>query len=384
MQGVRRHAPGAGGGLGLAGVGVGVEVGEVGAGDVQADAVAGGEEVAGREGAHRHLVDPAGLQGLRRFPGVAVARAQDAVRQVHDEAPGVVRRGRVDVDQFDGEVGVRAVGGHPELGLDGAGHLHGAGQGLGLEDEDVGPRRKGQAGPRAAEEALVLDLVEGAAAHDGLARGDGAADGGDGVAGVVAVGDRGFLVGRRVAQKPAGEEVEGPALGRGKGPVRRAEPLAAVIEAALGVLAAGAAAHAEVAHGGVFGSVGLGVGFLGLGRSLVAGGGGFEPAVEPAEAQLEEVGRHVPLQGRAGAEIDVARIGEAAVAVGPGAQDEGEGAFVASLEVLIVLGGGAGVGVVPAGHVDHGDGREAVHVGGGADAEPAPEFVVPAVAPLLQ
>lgn len=375
MQGVRRHAPGAGGALGLACVGVGVEVGEVGAGDVQPDAVACGEEVAGREGAHRHLVDPAGLQGLRRFPGVAIAGAQDAVRQVHGEAPGIVRRGRVDVDQFDGEVGVRAVGGHPELGLDRAGHLDGADQGLGLEDEDVGPRRKGQAEPGAAEEAFVLDLVEGAAAHDGLARGDGAADGGHGVAGVVAVSDRGFLLGRRVAQEPAGEEVEGPALGRGKGPVRRAKPLAAVIEAALGVLAAGAAAHAEIAHGGIGGSLGLG---------LDAGGGGFEPPVEPAEAQLEEVGRHVPLQGRAGAEIDVACVGEAAVAVGPGAQDEGEGAFAASFQVLVILGRGARVGVVPAGHVDHGHGREAVHVGGGADAEPAPEFVVPAVAPLLQ
>ena len=350
-------------------------MGEVGAGDVQPDAVAGGEEVAGGEGAHRYLVDPAGLQGLGRFPGVAVAGAQDAVREVHGEAAGIVGGGRADVDQLDGEVGVRAVGGDPEFGFDGAGHLEGARQGLGLEDEDVGPRREGEAGVGAAEEALVLDLVEGAAAHDGLARGDGAADGGHGIAGVVAVGDRGFLAGRRIAQEPAGEEVEGSALGVGQGPVGGAAPLASVLEPALGVFAAGAAAHAEIAHGGIV---------RGLGGVRRGGGGGFEPAVEPGEAELEEVGGHVPLQGGAGAEVDVARIGEVAVAVGPGAEDEGQGAFASSLEVLVVLGGGAGVGVVPAGHVDHGDGREAVHVGGGADAEPAPEFVVPAMAPLLQ
>jgi hypothetical protein len=68
--------------------------------------VAGHEAVAGALGLNGELVDLAGLEQLLALEAVAVAGADDAVRQVEVKAVRVVVVGRADVDQLGGEVGV--------------------------------------------------------------------------------------------------------------------------------------------------------------------------------------------------------------------------------------------------------------------------------------
>src|SRR5207247_929518 len=100
-----------------AGVGVAVEAGEVRGTDLDAQAVAGLEEVAGGPEVDRVLVREAGLGAGGGAVAVTVAGAQEAVAEVGGVAVGV------DVEQLGGEVGVGGVGGGPEVDADGTGNL---------------------------------------------------------------------------------------------------------------------------------------------------------------------------------------------------------------------------------------------------------------------
>ena len=88
------------------GVGVDVEAGEVAAGDVDSDTVAGFEEVAcGCEG-DRDWVDLARGHHLGFGPRVAVTGAEDGVAEIEVVAIGVIFAWRVDVKEFGGEVSI--------------------------------------------------------------------------------------------------------------------------------------------------------------------------------------------------------------------------------------------------------------------------------------
>jgi hypothetical protein len=76
-----------------AGVRIDVEVGKVARGDVEADAVAALEQVRGRKGLDRHLGGFRPREHLRMLPGIAIARAQDSVGEVHGEPFGIVAFG---------------------------------------------------------------------------------------------------------------------------------------------------------------------------------------------------------------------------------------------------------------------------------------------------
>ena len=105
-----------------------------------------------------------GVAELAPLAAVAVAQARDAVGEVQRIAQRIPRARRVDVDQLGREVGVHRGRRHPQHDLDGAGHLGGLPQGLGLEDEDVGARAQRQIGRAAAVERRPLALVEAARA----------------------------------------------------------------------------------------------------------------------------------------------------------------------------------------------------------------------------
>ena len=154
-----------------AGVEVAIEAGEVGSGDLDADAVAGGEEVGGDHGGEGDLVDFAVLHPDGFVVAVTVAEALDGLIEVVGGAVGE------NVDDLDGDVGVLDVRGDEEGGGDRAGDLGVFGEGLGGVDEDVGA-------------FFHLALIEGSAvAGDGIGgAADVAAVGGGGVEGVVGEG----------------------------------------------------------------------------------------------------------------------------------------------------------------------------------------------------
>src|SRR6266478_4691499 len=105
------------GGLVLARVQVAVEAREIAGGDLEADAMAGQEDVAGGpevDGEARHLARDEGRGGRARL---AVAGAHDAVRQVLGIAVGA------HVHELRGEVGVGRVARRVERYRDGPGDL---------------------------------------------------------------------------------------------------------------------------------------------------------------------------------------------------------------------------------------------------------------------
>ena len=91
----------------LAGVRVEVEAREVRAGNIEPDTVAGLEQVAGGRQRDAHLVDFARCHKRFLLEAIAVAAADDRVDQVHVVAAGVIRAGRIHVDQLGGEVAVK-------------------------------------------------------------------------------------------------------------------------------------------------------------------------------------------------------------------------------------------------------------------------------------
>src|SRR5262245_15810994 len=84
------------------------------------------------------------------------------------------------------------------------------------------------------------------------------------------------------------------------GPVGGGAPLSAVIETLVGIASRRAATHAEVAH-----------------RRRIACHAVFKPAVEPRQAKSEKVIGDLAVEGGSGAEVDVARVGNAALPVRP-------------------------------------------------------------------
>ncbi len=115
-----------------AGVEVAVEAGEVGAGDLDADSVAGVEVVAGVHWGEGDLVDLVFFHPDGFVVAFTVAEALDGLVEVVGRAVGE------DVDDFDGDVGVLDVGGDVEGCGDGAADLDSFLQRLGGVDEDVG------------------------------------------------------------------------------------------------------------------------------------------------------------------------------------------------------------------------------------------------------
>src|ERR1700730_211650 len=154
---------------GAARVGVPVPAWETAAGDLEADAVAGLEEVAGRPEVDVVAIRPVRLDRRKlssRAP-VAVARPQDAVGQVDGPTVGV------DVAETGDEVGVRCAGGGPEPDADRAGDLGVVAERLGGEDQYVGPL---------LDRTLVVRTCRELGGHE-----ERSAPGGDGVGGVVVV-----------------------------------------------------------------------------------------------------------------------------------------------------------------------------------------------------
>src|SRR3990172_991159 len=103
---------------GLAGIGVDVEAGKVAAGDVDADAVALLEDVGRGKGLDLEAVNLTRGHQLLALGTVAIAGAQDAVREVHLETRRETPRGRIDVYELYREVGVECGRGSVELDFD--------------------------------------------------------------------------------------------------------------------------------------------------------------------------------------------------------------------------------------------------------------------------
>src|SRR5258707_9614422 len=97
-----------------AGVQVAVEAGEVGAGDLDADSVAGVEVVAGVHRREGNLVDLVFFHPDGLVVAITVAEALDSLVQVVGSAVGK------DVDDFYGDVGVLHVGRDVDRSGDGA------------------------------------------------------------------------------------------------------------------------------------------------------------------------------------------------------------------------------------------------------------------------
>src|SRR5438128_2692002 len=83
-----------------AGVRVAVELGEIAARNLQADAVARTKLIAGCQKIDVKLVNPVGLQQLRSLPGVPVSRADHAVAE-NARVPGGLQ-----INELGREVGI--------------------------------------------------------------------------------------------------------------------------------------------------------------------------------------------------------------------------------------------------------------------------------------
>ena len=95
----------------------------------------------------------------------------------------------------------------------------------------------------------------------------------------------------------------------GKGPVGGRTPRAPMIKPPLPSFPAGSASHPEIANPWI---------------GICAVRHAFQPAIEPAEAELKEAWGEAAFQGSLGAEIHVPREAETAIPVRPGAKDESE------------------------------------------------------------
>ena len=138
MDSVRGHAEAPALSLAFPRIRIRVEMGEIGARDVEPDPMALREEVARGKGFHLDLVDLPRFHERGMLPGITVARAKDAVGDVHRESARIVFVGRILVDELYREIGVGTVRGYPEFGLYRARHFTVGFQRFRLEDEDVG------------------------------------------------------------------------------------------------------------------------------------------------------------------------------------------------------------------------------------------------------
>src|SRR5271163_4808490 len=100
-----------------AGVHVAIEAGKVRAGDLDANAVAWGEVVAGVHGRQHNLVDLAGLHPDGLVVAVAPAQALDGLVEIVGGAVGI------DIEDLCGNVSVLDVGGDVERYVHRAGDL---------------------------------------------------------------------------------------------------------------------------------------------------------------------------------------------------------------------------------------------------------------------
>ena len=134
-----------------AGVGIAVKAGEVAAGNIHPQAVAGGAKLAGRPQVNGIFIDLPRRDKGRLAGGSAVAGADDAILQVLGVAVGPYQ------DQFGGKVGVGSAAGGEQLNLDGAGDFQIPREGFRGIDQDLGA---------AFRRALVGDAVGN---HQGIA-----------------------------------------------------------------------------------------------------------------------------------------------------------------------------------------------------------------------
>ena len=90
----------------FSGVRVHIETREIAARDIYTNPVPFLEPIRGGEGLDRQLVHLAWSHQDLPLRGLAIARAQDAVGEVHLESRRVVLRRWVDVHELDGEIGI--------------------------------------------------------------------------------------------------------------------------------------------------------------------------------------------------------------------------------------------------------------------------------------
>ena len=151
---------------GLTGVGIDLEARKIAAGDVDAQAVAGAEPIGRRRQSDGYGVDAPGFQQLGIGPRFAIAHAQHGVGEVEREALGIVCAGRVDVDQFGGEVRVECRRRDPQFDRDLAGDFEILGQRLGLEYQHVRALRQLAPGGAIIAKPVALALVDGPPRYD--------------------------------------------------------------------------------------------------------------------------------------------------------------------------------------------------------------------------
>jgi hypothetical protein len=112
---------------------ISLEMREVAARDLDANAVAGEKSVARRQGAELHLVDLAGLHEHRAVPALAPSDALDGLVQ------GVCVTTRIDVQQLHCQISVLAVRREVERDLDRPRDLECLGQGRRGVHQNIGP-----------------------------------------------------------------------------------------------------------------------------------------------------------------------------------------------------------------------------------------------------
>ena len=109
-----------------------------------------------------------------------------------------------------------------------------------------------------------------------------------------------------------------------------------------------------------------------------------QPAVEPSQAQGKEVWRQVLIQGRVQAEIDIPSVGKRPIAMRPGSENESYRPVLAGHQAHIIFRGGAGIGVVPRGHMHLRDIGELIMHTSGIDAGLRPVVIKSTMCPLLE
>src|SRR5205085_2290579 len=110
----------------------------------------------------------------------------------------------------------------------------------------------------------------------------------------------------------------------------------------------------------------------------------FDPAVEPATPQFEEILAEIAVNRRGRTEINLAGITKRAVAMRPWTKDQPRRRVLRTREPLVIFHRGAGIGVVPARQVHCRYIRIAVVISFGVNAGLLPEFVKCAARPLLE
>ena len=116
------------------------------------------------------------------------------------------------------------------------------------------------------------------------------------------------------------------------------QPTAAMLQAAVFIRRAAAAAHQEHLH-----------------ACLRRWRPGLEGLLEPLQAATQPILRHLAVKGRLGTELDITAVADIAVAVQPRAHDQLLRCAAVSVEGGVVGQGRADISVVPTGHEQHWD-----------------------------